>query len=177
MDDQTFHQELNRGARLLAQGKPDQARAILECLRQLRPDHSAVAINLGGAYILGGQFKRAVPILESLAEREPDNAMVWTNLGAAYLGNPVLATTDGYARQGHRRVRARAGMRPGRAAGGLQHRPDLRPRPGRPRPRDPLAHSRAASQPARPAATRATFSNDCAKQPRLVLSRQGAIHV
>ena len=94
MDDQTFHQELNRGARLLAQGKPDQARAILECLRQLRPDHSAVAINLGGAYILGGQFKRAVPILESLAEREPDNAMVWTNLGAAYLGNPVLATTE-----------------------------------------------------------------------------------
>jgi predicted Zn-dependent protease len=94
MDDQAFHQELNRGARLLAQGKPDQARAILECLRQLRPDHSAVAINLGGAYILGGQFKRAVPILESLAEREPDNAMVWTNLGAAYLGNPVLATTE-----------------------------------------------------------------------------------
>jgi predicted Zn-dependent protease len=94
MDDQAFHQELNRGARLLAHGKPDQARAILECLRQLRPDHSAVAINLGGAYILGGQFKRAVPILESLAEREPDNAMVWTNLGAAYLGNPVLATTE-----------------------------------------------------------------------------------
>ena len=94
MDDQAFHQELNRGARLLAQGNPDQARAILECLRQLRPDHSAVAINLGGAYILGGQFKRAVPILESLAEREPDNAMVWTNLGAAYLGNPVLATTE-----------------------------------------------------------------------------------
>jgi predicted Zn-dependent protease len=60
----------------------------------MRPDHSAVAINLGGAYILGGQFQRAVPVLEAVVEREPDNAMVWTNLGAAYLGNPVLATTE-----------------------------------------------------------------------------------
>ena len=94
MDEKTFHQELNRGARLLAQGKPDQARTILERLHQSRPEHAAVALNLGGAYILGGQFKRAVPILESLAEREPGNAMVWTNLGAAYLGNPILATTD-----------------------------------------------------------------------------------
>ena len=94
MDDQAFHQELNRGARLLAQGKAGKAQQLLERLYPLRPDHAAVAINLGGAYILGGQFKRAVPILESLAEREPDNAMVWTNLGAAYLGNPVLATTE-----------------------------------------------------------------------------------
>ena len=94
MDDETFHRELNQGARLLAQGKPDEARTILEHLRELRPDHSAVTLNLGGAYILGGQFKRAVPILESLVEREPGNAMAWTNLGAAYLGNPVLATTE-----------------------------------------------------------------------------------
>jgi protein O-GlcNAc transferase len=94
MDDWTFNRELNRSARLLSEGKADQAQTILERLYELRPDHSAVAINLGGAYILGGRFKRAVPILEVAAEREPDNAMVWVNLGAAYLGNPVLATTE-----------------------------------------------------------------------------------
>ena len=94
MEDQAFDRELNWGARLLSEGKAGQAQAILERLYQMRPDRSAVAINLGGAYILGGQFKRAVPILEAVVEREPDNAMVWTNLGAAYLGNPVLATTE-----------------------------------------------------------------------------------
>lgn len=92
MDDRAFKEELNRGARLLAQGQAYLAQAVLERLYQLRPDHAAVAINLGGAYILGGQFKRAIPILEAVTAREPDNAMVWTNLGAAYLGNPVLAT-------------------------------------------------------------------------------------
>jgi predicted Zn-dependent protease len=94
MDDETFHRELNRGARLLAQGKAQQAQAILERLYQARPEDPAVAINLGGAYILGGQFKRAVPILEQAVARESGNAMAWTNLGAAYLGNPVLATAE-----------------------------------------------------------------------------------
>ena len=92
MDDRAFKEESNRGAKLLAQGKPEQARAILERLWKLRPDDVSVAINLGGAYILTKQFKQAIPVLEAVIEREPGNAMVWINLGAAYLGNPVLAT-------------------------------------------------------------------------------------
>jgi protein O-GlcNAc transferase len=94
MDDRTFNQELNRAARLLGQGKAQQAQAILERLSKARPDDLSVAINLGGAHILNRQFSRAVPILEAVIEREPCNAMVWTNLGAAYLGNPVLATVE-----------------------------------------------------------------------------------
>jgi tetratricopeptide (TPR) repeat protein len=94
VDDRTFKDELNRGARLLAQGKAEQSLAVLERLLRHRPDDAAAAINLSGAYILTRQFRRAVPVLEVLAAREPDNAMVWTNLGAAYLGNPVLATPE-----------------------------------------------------------------------------------
>jgi protein O-GlcNAc transferase len=94
MDDDVFRQELNRGAQLLAQGKAQQAQAILERLHKARPEDPAVAINLGGAYILSGRFKRAVPILEEVVARESSNAMAWTNLGAAYLGNPVLATIE-----------------------------------------------------------------------------------
>lgn len=94
MDDKSFREELNRGARLLGQGKAQQAQAIFERLSKARPDDLSVAINLGGAYILSRQFSRAVPILEAVTGREPRNAMVWTNLGAAYLGNPVLATAD-----------------------------------------------------------------------------------
>ena len=94
MDDQTFHQELDRGARLLSQGKAEQAQTILERLWESRRGDLAVAINLGGAFILSGQFKRAVPLLEEVVAREPEDPMAWTNLGAAYLGNPVLATTE-----------------------------------------------------------------------------------
>ncbi len=94
MDNQTFQQELNRGAQLLSQGKAQQAQTILEGLWKSRPGDVAVAINLSGAYILSGQFKRAVPLLEEIVVREPEDAMVWTNLGAAYLGNPILASTE-----------------------------------------------------------------------------------
>jgi tetratricopeptide (TPR) repeat protein len=92
VDDRAFKEELNRGARLLAQGEAQPARAVFERLWEQRPDDVLVAINLGGAYTLNKQFKRAIPILEAVIEREPGNAMLWTNLGAAYLGNPVLAT-------------------------------------------------------------------------------------
>jgi predicted Zn-dependent protease len=94
MDEQSFREELNRGARLLGQGKAEQAQAVFECLSKVRPDDLAVAINLGGAYILSQQFAHAIPVLEAVVKREPHDAMVWTNLGAAYLGNPVLATAE-----------------------------------------------------------------------------------
>lgn len=94
MDEETFLRELNKGARLLSEKRIGPAQEILERLHELRPDHAAVAINLGGVYILSGQFKRAVPVLEAVAESEPHNPMAWTNLAAAYLGNPVLATLE-----------------------------------------------------------------------------------
>ena len=94
MDNQSFREELTRGARLLGRGKARQAQAIFERLSKARPDDLAVAINLGGAYILNQQFARAIPVLEAVVKREPCDPMVWTNLGAAFLGNPVLATAE-----------------------------------------------------------------------------------
>jgi predicted Zn-dependent protease len=60
----------------------------------LDPQDAAVAINLGGAYILQGKHSRAVPILEAAARLEPENPMVWTNLAAAYLGRLPFSTAE-----------------------------------------------------------------------------------
>jgi len=83
---------LNQGARLLSYHRPGEAAAALEQAYALQPDDVAVAINLGGAYVMQGRFSKAVPVLEAAAEREPDNPMVWTNLAAAYLGRLELSS-------------------------------------------------------------------------------------
>lgn len=56
--------------------------------------NAAIAINLGGAYILQGKHDRAVPVLEAASRLEPDNPMVWANLAAAYLGKLPFATEE-----------------------------------------------------------------------------------
>jgi tetratricopeptide (TPR) repeat protein len=85
---------LNRGARLLEEGKPGEAIPYLERANELSAANAAVLINLGGAYVMAGRHKKAVPVLEQARDLEPDNAMIWINLGAAYLGNPVLADEE-----------------------------------------------------------------------------------
>lgn len=83
---------LTEGARLLAARRPGEALPLLTEAWQLAPDNVAVAINLGGAYVLQGRHRLAVPILEAAAKLEPDNPMVWTNLAAALLGKLPLST-------------------------------------------------------------------------------------
>ena len=90
--DQEFQSLLSRGARLLEQGKGQEAIPILERAVRLQTDSVPALINLGGAYIVTGKHKKAIPLLEQARDSEPDNAMIWINLGAAYLGNPVLAS-------------------------------------------------------------------------------------
>lgn len=87
-------QLVNQGARLLEQGKAEEA--IPHLLRAYRLDKESVPvlINLGGAYVMAGRHKEAIPFLEIARDAEPHNAMIWINLGAAYLGNPVLATPE-----------------------------------------------------------------------------------
>ena len=85
---------LNLGARLLEEGKAQEALPYLEQAYELDGESVPVLINLGGAYIVAGQHKKACPPLEAARDREPHNPMIWTNLGAAYLGNPVLASDD-----------------------------------------------------------------------------------
>ena len=85
---------LNRGARLLEQGKAKEAIPHLERAYQFDAESVPVLINLGGAYVMAGRHKEAIPLLEVARDAEPHNAMIWINLGAAHLGNPVLATPE-----------------------------------------------------------------------------------
>jgi tetratricopeptide (TPR) repeat protein len=85
---------MNRGAKLLEQGKATEALPFLYEAASLRPDDVDAAINLGGAHIMLGRFQRAIAILEEAAENEPANSKVWINLGGAYLGNPETATPE-----------------------------------------------------------------------------------
>jgi tetratricopeptide (TPR) repeat protein len=85
---------LNRGARLLEEGRAEEAIPYLERANELNAEDAAVLINLGGAYVMAGRHREAVPFLEKARDIEPDNAMIWINLGAAYLGNPVIATEE-----------------------------------------------------------------------------------
>jgi predicted Zn-dependent protease len=85
---------VGEGARLLAAKRPAEAIVMLAEAWDLDPQNVAVAINLGGAYILQGKHDRAIPVLEAASLLEPDNAMVWSNLAAAYLGKLHLATSE-----------------------------------------------------------------------------------
>ncbi len=86
------------GTRLLAARRPDEALTSLAEAWELAPNDAAVAINLGGAYILQGKHDRAVLALEAATRLEPDNPMVWINLAAAYLGKLPFATAERQAR-------------------------------------------------------------------------------
>ena len=85
---------VGEGARLLAAKRPGEAIVKLTEAWELDSQNVAVAINLGGAYILQGKHDRAIPVLEAASLLEPDNAMVWSNLAAAYLGKLPLATSE-----------------------------------------------------------------------------------
>lgn len=80
------------GARFLATKRPGEALLKLEEAFRLDPEHVAVAINMGSAYILQGKHARAVPYLETASRLDPENPMVWSNLAAAYLGKLPFST-------------------------------------------------------------------------------------
>jgi protein O-GlcNAc transferase len=85
---------VGEGARLLEAKRPGEAIVKLTEAWDLDPQNVAVAINLGGAYILQGKHECAIPVLEAASILEPDNVMVWSNLAAAYLGKLPLATSE-----------------------------------------------------------------------------------
>ena len=85
---------LNLGARLLEEGKTQEAIVYLEQAHELDGESVPVLINLGAAYVVAGHHKKACPLLEAARDHEPHNATIWLNLGAAYLGNPLLASPE-----------------------------------------------------------------------------------
>jgi len=82
------------GARLLSQHRPEEALVPLLKAQEIDPNNVAVAINIGGAYILQGKHKQAIPVLEKASRLEPANSMVWINLAAAYLGKLPFSTLE-----------------------------------------------------------------------------------
>jgi Flp pilus assembly protein TadD len=93
-DPERVRRLVGEGARLLAVKRPADAIVKLTEAWELDSENVAVAINLGGAYILQGRHEQAIPVLETASLLEPDNAMVWSNLAAAYLGKLPLATPE-----------------------------------------------------------------------------------
>jgi len=85
---------VSEGARLLEAKRPGEAIVKLAEAWALDSQNAAVAINLGGAYILQGKHDLAIPVLEKALLLEPDNVMVWSNLAASYLGKLPLASSE-----------------------------------------------------------------------------------
>lgn len=84
----------NEGAKLLEQGKAQEAAPLFQEALEIEPQNVPALINLGGAYVMAGRHREAITPLEAAREEEPHNPMIWINLGAAYLGNPVLASPE-----------------------------------------------------------------------------------
>jgi tetratricopeptide (TPR) repeat protein len=89
---------LAEGARLLGRRELKEAERVLQEAAQLLPGDAAVAINLGGVYILQRRYDKAVALLQEAGVRHPDNAMLWVNLAAAYLGTLEFAGPQQQAR-------------------------------------------------------------------------------
>ena len=89
---------VNRGARLLREGKAIEAIPLLQQAVEIDADNVSAALNLGGAYVMAGKHRLAVPILEEALKKEPLNPMVWINLGAACLDRPPYMTPEGEER-------------------------------------------------------------------------------
>jgi tetratricopeptide (TPR) repeat protein len=87
-------QLVGEGARLLAAKRPGEAVTVLSQAQDLDPENVAIAINLGGAYVLQGKHNRAIPLLEQASRLDPNSVMVWTNLAAAYLGKLPFASAE-----------------------------------------------------------------------------------
>ena len=90
--DEQFQRQMQEAATLLSNGNGKDAIPLLERLNKLQPDHVAILLNLGGAYILAGQHKRAVPVLERASNLAPRDPSVWANLAAAYLGKLITSS-------------------------------------------------------------------------------------
>jgi len=84
----------NEAADLLSRGEAEKAARLLEKAAHSLPDHPAVLLNLGGAYVLLGRFTEAERVLTRAAELSPNDPMVWSNLGAAVLRVPVLSDDE-----------------------------------------------------------------------------------
>lgn len=88
--DEEFLKQLYQGGELLAQGRVDEARQLLERAHQLQPRNEKGRNLLGLAYFKLGLFDRAAEIYEALVRDNPVDATLRVNLGLVYLKTNAL---------------------------------------------------------------------------------------
>ncbi|MFL5357147.1 tetratricopeptide repeat protein [Archangium sp.] len=88
--DEEFLKQLYQGGELLAQGRVDEARQLLERVHQLQPRNEKGRNLLGLAYFKLGLFDRAAEIYEALVRDNPVDATLRVNLGLVYLKTNAL---------------------------------------------------------------------------------------
>src|SRR5690349_10412907 len=88
--DEEFLKQLFQGGELLAQGRLDEARRLLERAHQLQPRNEKGRNMLGLAYFKLGHFDRAAEIYEALVRDNPVDATLRVNLGLVYLKTNAL---------------------------------------------------------------------------------------
>lgn len=88
--DEEFLKQLYQGGELLAQGRADEARQLLERAHQLQPRNEKGRNLLGLAYFKLGLFDRAAEIYEALVRDNPVDATLRVNLGLVYLKTNAL---------------------------------------------------------------------------------------
>ncbi|HEX8537302.1 MAG TPA: tetratricopeptide repeat protein, partial [Cystobacter sp.] len=88
--DEEFLKQLFQGGELLAQGRLEEARRLLERAHQLQPRNEKGRNMLGLAYFKLGHFDRAAEIYEALVRDNPVDATLRVNLGLVYLKTNAL---------------------------------------------------------------------------------------
>lgn len=78
-------------------GQLAQAIALLQQLRQERPDDIALLNHLGEVYVAGGRAGEGVAILEQVVARDPQRFEAYVNLASGYLNQNDLARASAAA--------------------------------------------------------------------------------
>jgi tetratricopeptide (TPR) repeat protein len=86
-----FAVRLKDATAYFAAGRMDEAMALLQQLRQEKPDDLALLDHLGEVYVAAGRIDEGTAILEQVVARDPDRFEAHVNLASAYLKKNELA--------------------------------------------------------------------------------------
>ena len=100
-----LEERLREGRRLLAENRPEEAVAALECAARLVPDHAGTRGVLGSAYFRAGRWLDALGQYERSLDLDPESEMVRLQMAEVFL-------EAGLGEEAHRTLDAGAAMFP-----------------------------------------------------------------
>jgi tetratricopeptide (TPR) repeat protein len=86
-----FAVRLKDATAYFAAGRMDEAMALLQQLRQEKPDDIALLNHVGEVYVAAGKLDEGVAMLEQVVAKEPERFEAHVNLASAYLKRGELA--------------------------------------------------------------------------------------